>query len=90
MFDGHGGPEAATYIRKNMIKFFFEDVNFLGTSEVDNIFLEEVEDSLRKAFLLVDSALANDRGVNSSSGTMALTAWIFGRYIQIHTSHSWF
>ena len=60
MFDGHGGPEVAACIRQNVIKLFFEDVNFLGTSEVDKVFLEEVKDSLIKAFLLADSTLADE------------------------------
>lgn len=62
------------------MKFFFEDVSFPQTSEVDNVFLQELEVSLTKAFLLADSALADDCSVNSSSGTTALTTLIFGRY----------
>ncbi|CAB4271857.1 unnamed protein product [Prunus armeniaca] len=66
VFDGHGGPEAASYI-----------------SEVDEIFSEELENSLRKAFHLVDLALADDCSVSSSSGTTALTAMIFGRLLMV-------
>lgn len=79
MFDGHGGPEAAAFIRKNVMRLLFEDVNFPQSSEEDDVFLEGVEKSLRKAYLLADLALADDCSVSSSSGTTALTALIFGR-----------
>ncbi|KAF3949809.1 hypothetical protein CMV_024361 [Castanea mollissima] len=83
VFDGHGGSEAAAYIRKNVIRLLFEDVNFPQASEVNDIFLEEVENSVRKAFLLADQALADDRSVSSSSGTTALTAMIFGSLLMV-------
>ncbi|XP_010276526.1 PREDICTED: probable protein phosphatase 2C 47 [Nelumbo nucifera] len=83
VFDGHGGSDAATYVKKNAMKFFFKDAGFPQASEDDDVFLEEVEKSVRKAFLLADLALADDRTVSSSSGTTALTALILGRLLLV-------
>ncbi|XP_011003164.1 PREDICTED: probable protein phosphatase 2C 49 [Populus euphratica] len=83
VFDGHEGPDAAAYIRRNAMRIFFEDVNFPQTSEVDNKFLKEVENSLRKAFHQADLALENDCSVSTFSGTTALTAFVFGRLLMV-------
>ncbi|KAJ4955940.1 hypothetical protein NE237_012723 [Protea cynaroides] len=83
VFDGHGGPDAAAYVRKNAIRFFFENADFPDLSEAGDVLLGEVENSMRKAFLLADLALADDSTVSSSSGTTALTALIVGRLLLV-------
>ncbi|XP_039051556.1 probable protein phosphatase 2C 2 [Hibiscus syriacus] len=58
-------------------------MSIFPSCEVDNDFLEGVENSSRKSFLLADLALADDFTVNSSYGTTALTALIFGRLLMV-------
>lgn len=80
MFDGHGGPDAAAYIKRHAIRFLFEDAKLpWASSEADKDFVESVENSVRQAFLLADLAMAEDCTVSSSSATTALTALVFGR-----------
>ncbi|KAF9591687.1 hypothetical protein IFM89_005559 [Coptis chinensis] len=83
VFDGHGGPDAAAYMKENAIKIFFKDADFLQTIEADDVFLEAVENSIRNAFLFADLALAKECTVSSSSGTTALTALILGRLLLV-------
>lgn len=73
MFDGHGGSEAAAYMKNDVIRLFLKNPQMFQ--------VDEVEDSLRKAFLLADSALADDSSISTSSGTTALTALLLGRYV---------
>ncbi|XVF66058.1 hypothetical protein PTKIN_Ptkin10aG0003500 [Pterospermum kingtungense] len=83
VFDGHGGPDAASYIKRNATRLFFEDFDFPQVSDIDVVFLKELEDSHRKAFLLADLALAAESSISSSCGTTVLTALVLGRHLLV-------
>lgn len=83
VFDGHGGPDAAYFVKRNAMRLFFEDSNLLLSHDSDALFLKKLEESHRKAFLLADNALANEASVSSSCGTTALTALILGNHLMV-------
>ncbi|XP_062098051.1 probable protein phosphatase 2C 27 [Humulus lupulus] len=69
VFDGHGGVDAASFIRNNILKFIVEDSHFPTC----------LEKAIKGAFLKADYAFADASSLDISSGTTALTALIFGR-----------
>ncbi|KAF8406724.1 hypothetical protein HHK36_008816 [Tetracentron sinense] len=73
VFDGHGGTDAASFIRKNILKFIVEDSHFPAC----------VEKAIKSAFVKADHAFADASSLDRSSGTTALTALIFGRTVLI-------
>ncbi|XP_076905490.1 putative protein phosphatase 2C 2 isoform X2 [Bidens hawaiensis] len=75
VFDGHGGHEAAAYIKDNVQRLFLQNPQISQT--------DEVEVSLRKAFLSADLALAEEATVSTSSGTTALIALLLGRSLVV-------
>ncbi|KAI3683692.1 hypothetical protein L1987_84205 [Smallanthus sonchifolius] len=93
IFDGHGGSEAASYIKEHALRLFFEDSDLpqaapAGASDSDDVvdndlFLKQVEESHHKAFLQADQALADECSVSGYCGTTALTVLIMGRRIII-------
>ncbi|KAF7070820.1 hypothetical protein CFC21_095077 [Triticum aestivum] len=83
VFDGHGGSDAAAYMKRHAMRLFFEDSEFPEGLQEDDFFSESVANSIRKAFLSADLALADDSVISRSSGTTALTALIFGRQLLV-------
>lgn len=69
MFDGHGGTDAATFVRNNILRFIVDNSHFPIC----------VETAIKSAFVQADYAFADDSSLDISSGTTALTALIFGR-----------
>ncbi|KAK4561939.1 hypothetical protein RGQ29_004691 [Quercus rubra] len=73
VFDGHGGIDAALFVRENILRFILEDSHFPIC----------VNKAIKSAFLRADHAFADAASLDSSSGTTALTALIFGRMMLI-------
>ncbi|XP_048336605.1 probable protein phosphatase 2C 27 isoform X2 [Ziziphus jujuba] len=73
VFDGHGGTDAALFIRENILRFMVEDNHFPFC----------VEKAIKNAFLNADHAFADEASLDSSSGTTALTVLILGRTMVI-------
>jgi protein phosphatase 2C family protein 2/3 len=66
VFDGHGGKDAAHFVRDNLPRIIVEDADFPL----------ELEKVVRRSFVHADNQFAK---TTLSSGTTALTAMIFGR-----------
>ncbi|WCJ32836.1 Protein phosphatase 2C family protein [Euphorbia peplus] len=73
VFDGHGGVDAASFTKNNLLNFIVEDAQFPSG----------VKKAIKSAFVRTDHALADTKSVDSSSGTTALTALIMGRTMLI-------
>ncbi|KAI7742480.1 hypothetical protein M8C21_020595, partial [Ambrosia artemisiifolia] len=73
VFDGHGGIDAASFTKRNILEFILEDSSFP----------KGVKKAVKNAFAKVDHALADTRSLDNSSGTTALTALILGRNMLI-------
>ncbi|XP_076888327.1 putative protein phosphatase 2C 27 isoform X2 [Bidens hawaiensis] len=73
VFDGHGGTDAASYVRKNILEFIVEDPQFPGC----------LKKAIRKAYIKADLAFAENSTVDISSGTTALTTFVFGRMMVV-------
>lgn len=69
VFDGHGGTDAASFTRKNLLNYIVEDSHFPAS----------MKKALKSAFVKSDHAFADAISLDSSSGTTALTALIVGR-----------
>lgn len=70
VFDGHGGVDAASFIRKNILNYIVEDSHFPSG----------IRKAVKSAFVKADHAFADAASLDSSSGTTALTALITGRF----------
>ncbi|MQM15073.1 hypothetical protein Taro_048012 [Colocasia esculenta] len=75
VFDGHGGKDAAHFVRDNLPRVIVEDADFPL----------ELEKVVTRSFMETDAQFAQTCSLQSalSSGTTALTAMIFGRSLLV-------
>ncbi|XP_029127692.1 probable protein phosphatase 2C 47 [Cajanus cajan] len=73
VFDGHGGVDAASFTRKNILKFIIEDAHFPSG----------IKKAVKSAFVKVDLAFRDASTLDNSSGTTALVALLLGSSILI-------
>lgn len=73
VFDGHGGTDAASFVRNNLLKYIVEDPHFPVC----------VPKAIKSAFVKADHSFADASSLDISSGTTVLTALIFGRKMLI-------
>ncbi|CAJ2642799.1 probable protein phosphatase 2C 27 [Trifolium pratense] len=73
VFDGHGGTDAALFVRNNLLRLIVEDSQFPTC----------VGKAITSAFMKADYAFADSSSLDISSGTTALTALVFGRTMLI-------
>ncbi|XP_078157920.1 putative protein phosphatase 2C 27 isoform X2 [Carex rostrata] len=75
VFDGHGGKDAALFVRDNLPRVIVEDADFPV----------EMEKVVSRSFVQIDNQFAKTCSLQSalSSGTTALTAMIFGRSLLV-------
>ncbi|KAG6396367.1 hypothetical protein SASPL_142515 [Salvia splendens] len=83
VFDGHGGPDAAAFMKNNTMKIFFEDAELPHTSDVEEAFLQAMEICHLRSYLQADQALADELSVDSYCGTTSLTVLVLGRNLLV-------
>nr|GEV39353.1 probable protein phosphatase 2C 47 [Tanacetum cinerariifolium] len=84
VFDGHGESEAASYVKDHAMRLFFENSDLPEVNaSVDELFLKELQDCHRKAFLQADQDLKEEGSISDYCGTTALTVLILGRHLLI-------
>lgn len=69
VFDGHGGTDAAFFVRENILRLIVEDSHFPICKK----------QAIKSAFLKADHAFVDDGSLDSTSGTTVLVSLIFGR-----------